>query len=164
MGHPNLIRILNVEYMDYHPMRKRISLGRWVPVAQSAAADPAGGLGGGAGGHHHVPVAAGTCARPVEAAKEGLRPCAARPAGSKSRNILPALVAGRIAGEGRHVLQTSSSPPHTRHGPAGLADVEFWLTFNNREEELQFPIPPPTFTENHKGEPKQNSYNSKCSW
>lgn len=24
--------------------------------------------------------------------------------------------------------------------------MEFWLTFNNREEELQFPIPPPTFT------------------
>ena len=26
VGHPNLIRILNVEYMDYHPMRKEYPL------------------------------------------------------------------------------------------------------------------------------------------
>ena len=26
LGHPNLIRILNVEYMDYHPMRKEYPL------------------------------------------------------------------------------------------------------------------------------------------
>lgn len=26
IGHPNLIRILNVEYMDYHPMRKEYPL------------------------------------------------------------------------------------------------------------------------------------------
>lgn len=26
LGHPNLVRILNVEYMDYHPMRKEYPL------------------------------------------------------------------------------------------------------------------------------------------